>query len=43
MVELGSGTGIVGLALLNFTQVQKVVFSDYKETVLNVARENVQM
>ena len=43
IVELGSGTGIAGLALLKFTPVAKVVFSDYKETVLGVARENAAM
>ena len=30
VVELGSGTGIGGLALLKYTDVNKVVFTDYQ-------------
>lgn len=29
IVELGSGTGIVGLSILKYCQAAKVVFSDY--------------
>ena len=29
VVEIGSGTGIVGLTLLKYTQVAHMVFTDY--------------
>ena len=43
VVELGSGTGIVGLTLLKYTQVSKVVFSDYQQSVLNLIRDNIAL
>ena len=41
VVELGSGTGIGGLALLKYTDVNKVVFTDYQQPVLNLIGENI--
>ena len=43
VVELGSGTGIAGLSLLKYTQAAKVVFSDYKQSVLDLLRENIAL
>ena len=31
VVELGSGTGIVGLSILKYTKVGKIVFTDYDQ------------
>ena len=41
VVELGSGTGIVGLTLLKYTDVDTVVFTDYTQQILDVLRDNI--
>ena len=43
VVELGSGTGIAGLALIKYTRAAKVVFTDYKEEILDLIRENIEL
>ena len=43
VVEIGSGTGIVGLTLLKYTQVAHVVFTDYTEEILALIRENIEL
>lgn len=43
VVELGSGTGIVGLALLKYTRVAKVVFTDYIEEILDIIKDNIAL
>ena len=43
VIELGSGTGIAGLAILKYTQAAKVVFSDYQQSVLDLLNENIAM
>ena len=43
VVELGSGTGIVGLALMKYTRVAKVVFSDHTDEIIDVIRQNIAL
>ena len=43
VVELGSGTGIVGLSVLKYTKVGKIVFTDYDEQIIELIRENIDL
>ena len=43
VVELGSGTGIAGLAIAKYTQAAKVIFTDYKEPILDIIRDNIEL
>ena len=43
ILELGSGTGIGGLAALKFTQCSRVIMTDYTEEVLALIKDNVKL
>ena len=43
VVELGSGTGIGGLALLKYTDAKNVMCTDYTDEVNKLLAENIQM
>lgn len=40
LLDLGSGTGIAGLASLKFTEGTSVIMTDYTEEILALLREN---
>lgn len=43
VVELGSGSGIVGLAIMKFTKAKKVFFSDHTDQIINLIRDNIEL
>ncbi len=43
ILELGSGTGIGGIAALKYTESSKVVFTDYTEEVNQLLSENIKL
>lgn len=43
ILELGSGTGIGGLAALKFTQCSRVIMTDYTQEVLSLIKDNVKL
>ena len=43
ILELGSGTGIGGIAALKYTEPLKVVFTDYTEEVNQLLSENIKL
>jgi len=42
-LELGSGTGIGGLAALKFTECTRLIMSDYTQEVLTLIRDNAKL
>ena len=43
ILELGSGTGIGGIAALKYTEPSKVIFTDYTEEVNLLLSENIKV
>ena len=43
ILELGSGTGIGGIAALKYTQPSNVIFTDYTEEVNQLLSENIKL
>jgi predicted RNA methylase len=43
VLDLGSGTGIGGLAALKFTKARKVLMSDYTEEIIELLRDNAKI
>ena len=41
ILEVGSGTGIVGLALAKFTEAKEIILTDYQDEVLGLLNENI--
>ena len=43
ILELGSGTGIGGLAALKFTECSRVIMTDYTQEVLSLIKDNAKL
>ena len=43
VIELGSGTGIVGLTLLKYSDAARVYFTDYTERITDLLQKNISM
>lgn len=42
ILELGAGGGISGIALLKYTNISHVLFTDYKDTLFSLIKKNLE-
>ena len=43
VLDLGSGTGIGGIAVMKFTEAKKVIMTDYTEEILDLLQGNLKL